>query len=372
MSRHVKAHPERDPTRTANPTELDSAIADAIIAGDTTTIPCKFGERRLNHISHTLILEDDVLTELIPKDTWHLRQTQHMDAPGSTRLDSPWQYHHEQQLRQYLVKRDKYHPTPSGQWAQTALKFAGVVHPLPNQYRTSFWHASRRTLMLFDWMGHGYNQTKRSNKPASDLAPCPHCGKHDDQAHIMLECTQPSLYPIRHTARLQQNAIATALRKVHKGKLIRYFIDQFVNASWTCPSQHTRRIWLGTWTATTLQALLPTNLPLTEQMTIQERHTYRAIIRQLTDPLITAYRAMTQLQLPSHQPENTTLAPQLPPKTRRHMQLLFPTECNATVLPHMRNNTHSSTSNTFIYSNAAFSLPDAAIGILHDRYHSHL
>ena len=126
--RHVRAHPERDPTRTANLTELNSAIflADAI-AGETTT---KFGKRRLNHISHTLILED-VLTELIPKDTWHLRQTQHMDAPV---LDSPWQYQHEHQLRQYLVKRDKYHPTPSSQWAQTALDFSGVVYSLPNQY----------------------------------------------------------------------------------------------------------------------------------------------------------------------------------------------------------------------------------------------
>ena len=44
---HIKAHPERDSQRLANPTPLDSAIflADAI-AGDTTT---KFGANHINH-----------------------------------------------------------------------------------------------------------------------------------------------------------------------------------------------------------------------------------------------------------------------------------------------------------------------------------
>ena len=98
---HVKAHPERDPTRTTHPTPLDSAIflADAI-AGDTTT---KFGRYHINHIPHTLVLED-VMSELLPLQAWHLRHTNNMDIPV---LDLPWIYQHEHQLRTYLLRRDQ-------------------------------------------------------------------------------------------------------------------------------------------------------------------------------------------------------------------------------------------------------------------------
>jgi hypothetical protein len=80
---HVKAHPERDPARREYTTPLDSAIflADAI-AGNTTN---KFGTHYINHIPRDLILED-ILSELIPLNSWHLRQTQHMDIPV---LDPP-------------------------------------------------------------------------------------------------------------------------------------------------------------------------------------------------------------------------------------------------------------------------------------------
>ena len=224
--------------------------------------------------------------------------------------------------------------------------------------------------MLYDWMGHGYNQTKRLNKPTPALVPCTHCGKHDDQAHIMLECTHPALSAIRQTARLQQSSVATTLRTKHQSNLMRHLIDQFEHASWVCPSQHTRRIWLGTWTPETLQALLPVTCSIIEPMNTKDRHTYRGIVCQLTAPLIDAYTAMTQLQLSSQQLESTIMAPKLLLKTRRHMQLLFHTTCNDTVLPHLRNSPLNPACNTFTYSNAAFSLPDAAIGILHN--HSNL
>ena len=98
--RHVKAHPERNPERMANPTSLDRAIflADAI-AGNSTT---KFGKNYINHVPHILILED-VISELIPQQAWHLRHASNLSIPV---LDLPWTYQHEYQLRRYLQHRD--------------------------------------------------------------------------------------------------------------------------------------------------------------------------------------------------------------------------------------------------------------------------
>jgi hypothetical protein len=85
-----------------NPTPLDNAIflADAI-AGSTTT---KFGHHFINHTPHSLILED-ILSEIVPLHSWHLRNMQYMAIPT---LDLPWNYQHEHQLKAYLRTLDHY------------------------------------------------------------------------------------------------------------------------------------------------------------------------------------------------------------------------------------------------------------------------
>ena len=121
---HVKAHPERDAVRMANLTQLDKAIflADAI-AGAT---PARLNHTFINHVPHTVILED-IMSEIIPVYTWHLRQTQHMDIPV---LDLPWTYQHHFQLRKYLANRDQCATSPSSYWQTTATDFMNAVHPV--------------------------------------------------------------------------------------------------------------------------------------------------------------------------------------------------------------------------------------------------
>jgi len=241
---HIKAHPERNKARLQNPTPLDKAIflADAI-AGSTTT---KFNGAYLNHIPHTLILED-IMSEVLPMHEWHLRLTDNLEFPV---LDMPWQYQHEAQLKQYLHNRDAYSTAPSQYWSTSALEFAATVHLIAARHSKSYWHAARRTLLIFDWLGHGYGQTKRVARPAQNgpspppptLGLCPLCAKLDDQRHIMLECTNPLLTPIRQQAKRAQSGIVIKLKKEYRQPLDHYFIDQLTHASWTLPSMQTRRI----------------------------------------------------------------------------------------------------------------------------------
>ena len=96
-----------------------------------------------------------------------------------------------------------------------------------------------------------------------------------------------------------------------------------------------------------------------------DRYTYRNIVRELTTPLITAYRQMIQLQLQSQyigDPPRYTVQP----KTIRHTRLLFHNATPDTVIPCLLPQHIHDTTSTFTYSDAAFGLPDAAIGILHD------
>ena len=76
--RHVKAHPERDPTRMAHLTPLDEAIflADAV-AGNSRAY---LNKRYINHVQHQIVLED-ILLELIPPQTWHLRRHDDLSTP---------------------------------------------------------------------------------------------------------------------------------------------------------------------------------------------------------------------------------------------------------------------------------------------------
>ena len=173
--RYIAAHPERDVNRWNNPTILDRAIflADAI-AGESTT---KYNQQFINHVSHTLTLED-ILVELLPLKVWHMRHTSNIRMPI---LDLPWKYQHKHQLSQYLKHRDTYSPAPSVKWQSSAIDFAHCVHPIHTHYKGSYWKAARRTSILFDWTGHGYNQFKKSNIGQSPPllnphVPCKHCG----------------------------------------------------------------------------------------------------------------------------------------------------------------------------------------------------
>ena len=357
LIQHVKAHPERDADRTANPSVLDRAIflADAV-AGKSTT---KLGRTYINHIPHTLILED-VFEELIPENTWHLRNASNTDIPV---LDLPWRYQHEYQLHRYLSTRDAYSTGTSSTWSSTSIDFASVVHPLPKKHAKSFWHAARRTLMLYDWMGHSHNQMKRSKTPLLELATCSYCGKHDNQEHIMLECSHPLLQPIRDNARQAQYKIAHDLRLKYSSRLTRYFIEQLTHASWTMTPTQTRRIWLGMWSQDTLQSLLPTEQTLANSMSTSDRYTYHTIVRLLTAPLIEAYRQMIKLQLPTQDTRLSGHMPSVAITTRRHTKALFYHDTNSTIIPHMATHTMHTPPNTFTYTNAAFSLADAEIGI---------
>ena len=231
--RHIKAHPERDQARLQNPTPLDKAIflADAI-AGNTTT---KFNGTYINHIPHTLIL-DDIMSEILPMHEWHLRSTDDLAFPV---LDLPWKYHHEAQLKKYLSDRDAYAAVPSQYWSNSALEFAATVHPISASHSKSYWHAARRTLLIFDWLGHGHGQTKRAARriqqgqtiPTASLGLFPLCARLDDQEHTMLACTNPRLTPIRQQAKRDQSAIATKLKQEYRQPLDQYFIDQLTHAS---------------------------------------------------------------------------------------------------------------------------------------------
>lgn len=81
--KHVKAHPERDPARKAYPTQLDDDIflADTIAVDSST----KLGSTRINHVAHTLILQD-IINEIIPPQAWHLKNSSNMSIPV---LDPP-------------------------------------------------------------------------------------------------------------------------------------------------------------------------------------------------------------------------------------------------------------------------------------------
>ena len=135
-------------------------------------------------------------------------------------------------------------------------RFASTVHPPKDN---SFWAAARRTLIIYDWLGHGRNRAKMCQlHPAQQqqIAQCPHCKGHDDQAHCMLECPhQPFTAPRQH-AKKRQNNIASTLRiKYAHDEALQRFIEQLSHASWT-PSPNISRIWFGTWTPTTLRQML--------------------------------------------------------------------------------------------------------------------
>jgi len=182
----------------------------------------------------------------------------------------------------------------------------------------------------------------------------------------MLTCPHPLLLPIRHTGKARQHQLATTLKIKFSTPHLHYFIEQCTFASWTCPSQHTRRIWMGMWKPATLQALLPPGITLSTPMNSSERYQYRLIVRILTAPLIDAYTQMIRLQLPTYRstPRHEHLGVSL--KTTRHMRLLFHNTHYNDTIPSLPSHNIQSPLDTFAYSDAAFSLSDKAVGILHE------
>jgi hypothetical protein len=219
--------------------------------------------------------------------------------------------------------------------------------------------------MLYDWMGHERNRSKHSTHQSPSTALCQHCGQLDDQSHIMLTCPHPLLLPIRHTAKDRQFPLATSLKKKLHQPHLHYFIEQLTVASWTTPSVHTRRIWLGMWSPTTLQSLLPPDITLSTPMTTPERYQYRLIVSTLTTPLIDAYTLMIRLQLPTYRTSHRTDPLAVSLKTTRHMRLLFHNTQYNNTLPSIPAHNMQQSLDTYAYSDAAFSLTDKDIGILH-------
>jgi hypothetical protein len=171
------------------------------------------------------------------------------------------------------------------------VEFAASVNPIPSHYQGSFWKAARRACIIYDWLGHGHNVQKRIGINSLH-APCKHCGQHDDQAHIMLLCTNPLLSPIRIEARKHQEAIANKLQKESKSNIERHFIEQFTLASWISSSPTTARIWTGMWTRDILTALFPPTHDMLSPMGKSDRYRYRRIVRLLMHPLTCAYKKM--------------------------------------------------------------------------------
>ena len=337
------------------------SYADAIAGGT----PAKLGKAFINHVPHTLILEN-IISELIPHQAWHLRKTTNMTTPV---LDLPWTYQHQYQLHKYLVDRDEKAAAPSTFWQSTAIEFMNAVHPLPCGFRASYWHAARRSTRIFDWVGHGRNQAKcissalRADRigPA-DTIPCPHCGLPDDQAHIMLTCTHPPLTPIRQRAKRLQSYAASQLRIKHHSAFDKYLIEQLTFASWIPHSTNTRRLWLGMWTTQLLMALLPPSTTSTSHMQTSDRYKYRKIIHKLTFPLTYAYRQMLKIHRPNHltqvhSQQHTTA------RLRHRTSLLIPQQPTSGTLPSLHLQRNYINPDAFTFSDAANNLNEHSIGI---------
>ena len=185
-------------------------------------------------------------------------------------------------------------------WTTTGLSFTSNIHQPKDQ---SFWAAARRTLVIYDWLGHGRNRAKQcalTPEQQAQAACCSHCQQPDSQAHCMLDCTFPLYAPIRQRAKTRQASIARALLDQD----IQFFIQQFCHASWT-RSRHISRIWLGTWSTHTLRQLL--GQPIDEPMTMEQRYQYIKIARKLTEVLLEAYHEMLNMNIrhvPAGRPSN--------------------------------------------------------------------
>jgi hypothetical protein len=282
----IRSHPEKDPERYQNPSELDKGIFMADILADSANAPIKsLGSTRLPAVITETLSLTHIMDEIIPMYEWHLRSANDHNLPV---LDDPMAYQHRAQLRQMTAKRDEANST--NRWSSTALAFTAAVHPPKNR---SYWAAARRAVIVFDWMGHGRNRAKLPSLNPTQRdheRKCRQCGRVDSQQHIMLECTYPPLNAIRCSARTSQALIAARLRQRHphrKHRQLRHFIQSFTTQCWRLDNPDLSRLWLGTWTSDTLTTLL--HQPLTDPLTRPQRALYIAVARALTKPLLIAF-----------------------------------------------------------------------------------
>ena len=293
---HVKAHPERDPERSANPTILDRAIfmADAVAASARSNLRTdkKLGKLSLPVNKYHLKLEN-IMNEIIPVNQWHFRLK---DTHSTPVLNDLMHHQHKATLLKIVSKRDQHNREQ--RWTSTALSFASTVHPPTDG---SFWATARRALLLFDWLGHGRNRAKTKPPGSAQQAAaslCIHCKQLDSQAHCMLACPMAKLTPLRKTARIQQSKVAAKLLSETECPNATYFIQMLFHASWI-DSPQTTRLWLGTWQLHTLQALL--GHAADEKPTAKQRYAYIRIAKLMTEPLIAAYNKMININM-HHRP----------------------------------------------------------------------
>ena len=136
---------------------------------------------------------------------------------------------------------------------------------------------------------------------------CPHCSNFEDQSHCMLDCPHLPFTAIRKSAKAKQETIANQLRSKHnENRTLLGFIHQICYASWQ-PSPHISRLWLGTWSLTTLRQMLgePTDTPISTK----QRFDYIDAVKRLTKPLIRAYQLMLDLNT-RHRPGPTQDLPE--------------------------------------------------------------
>jgi hypothetical protein len=225
------------------------------------------------------------MNEIIPIGQLHFR---------TPVLDDLIHHQHKALMHSMTTNQDQWNEEQ--RWTTTALSFASKLHPPKDK---SFWAAARRALIIFDWIGHGRNRAKQCSLHPAQIATtekCPHCSQLDDQAHCMLECPHIPFHALRQTAEIDQAVIALDLTHKHsRDQNLIHFIQQICYASWT-RSPNLSRIWLGTWSMHTLQQLL--GQPTDEPMTMNQRHTYIDIAKQLfqlTASLLNVYSAMIDI-----------------------------------------------------------------------------
>ena len=361
---HTRGHPERDKKRRDNPTLRDKAMSMADAVADRTK--AKLGEKTFPMHRHELKL-DDLFTEIIPANNWHLRTTDLDPFPVLADI-LPFQL--QALHRTYCTKRDKQNPTC--RWASTSFAFGHSIHPLKNR---SYWTASRRSLVAYDWIGHGRNRAKPkqlSDENRAETAKCYLCGDIDSQNHCMLDCPHPSLTPIREQALREQERIIVLSLQATSSAHRKHFIQQFATASWT-KSPNIGRIWLGLWNQDTLQQLI---LPSTHSpMNNQTRQSYIQLSRKLTAPLLAAYYEIQDLLThtthpiyhtnndtylsanhSNHSPSHTITIPPLLRDILENTHIQSSSDIAPSLLNHLDDTTNIS---SFSLSNAAFGIPDA-------------
>ena len=196
MARWTKSHPERTPNHPIDQythEEMGIFLADAV-ADDTIQEKCD--AKGLPRVKRSNIPIKDVLPYLIPLNQWHICNAL---RPQEVLLRPISDYVNEARLARYLEQRDLYRVRDGrpAYWATTDIAMASRCAPVPHNTATRRLYSS----IIYDKIVHGRNKAKET-KNIED-ARCPHCGVGDSAAHIILQCQQASLLPIRSKGKAQ-------------------------------------------------------------------------------------------------------------------------------------------------------------------------